>query len=1024
VIRAKRTSLWATLILINLIVILLYLAGRNGRRDHYVVTATKGTLSITRNNVILKSDIDTSGFPAYLRKGVMFAFVIPDRYDLPTRLRTKIDSITIRSTKDNRELFRQTDNSFGEPNWHMNTPANWLTAPEGGITCIRSGERALLCPPGIDWDNFRLEFDMHNVLTASFCPVYMDNKNCITFTNRQYLENEFIISETKEAKKRQIAKGRVLNRLPHLLRTIAFHFVDSYPHLLFFVFAFVFAQCLLLMPLTALCIRLESSRRWGKWIPVALVILIVAASAVFASVHGLMATLQFCCDYLWAPPLITVIVALGTLFTIRLFLLKRRLQPTDNPTGRPSTHSNWRRRAWSALAAISIFTGTAQMLYITSEIYDRVPHNQDAVAQYFHARMLARGAFAAPVTELCKHGHFNFSYMIMHEGKWFSQYPPGHILTLTLGMLAGMPWIVPGLVSGLTLLTVYLIAKSMSNRGVGVLAVWILIFSPFFQLMGGTFMNHTSAALYWSGALLFLVIGVNRTKLWAFACSGFLIVMLFATRPLTGVALGVPAATFAFFWALISNRKSRFIALSGLVIGVIPAVLFFLAFNHGTTGDPLTMGYNLRNMSRHVKYDPSRHCITRGFQFTLFRTWIMRRTLSDWPAFLSFAPILALFVSGKARKWDWLLLSTSVFLGVAYSRYHHFGPMFGPRYWYAMLPGLCILSARGLGEIINLGRGYILKASWNESCLHYQNCSWTAAMTAVILTFFGWTINDFWLSRGPNRQRAHVWVADSLGKLKHWDGVNGDLLRLIQEQDIHNSVVFVAASHHTHYRNAFPFNSPFFDSDVIFPLSLGSYLDSHLMSQFPGRKAYVASKSRGKWSIEAYPKDMPPPPSSRSIPAFDGSLPQTRPPEDSSPSPEALEIQKVYPGWQVVASDGESLVRMQWSKKPVIQLHPPSRNVPAILRYRGLKVAPHANHELRFDLSAPPHHPKVDTLVQVWSGKDLLGEAHTDNAEGEIPVRCSYDLSRYVGREIDIEIWVVATGWLFEYACVGNIVIE
>src|SRR3990172_4562572 len=129
------------------------------------------------------------------------------------------------------------------------------------------------------------------------------------------------------------------------------------------------------------------------------------------------------------------------------------------------------------LASISIF------------VFDRIPHVQDEIGQYFQARIFASGElYARPPAdpEL-----FSF-YSVILSDKWYSQHPPGLPLLLAPFLLLGIPWLLnPTLGAGCTLLT-YLLGRTLWGGGAGRGAALLLLLSPFHAFMGASFMNHTA----------------------------------------------------------------------------------------------------------------------------------------------------------------------------------------------------------------------------------------------------------------------------------------------------------------------------------------------------------------------------------------------------------------------------------------------------------------------------------------------------------------------------------------------------
>ena len=88
------------------------------------------------------------------------------------------------------------------------------------------------------------------------------------------------------------------------------------------------------------------------------------------------------------------------------------------------------------LAALWVFVLTNVISWF---VFDHIPHVQDTVAQLFQAKLFAAGKLYLPSPPLPQ--FFDLMHVI-NDGRWYSQYPPGHPLLLLLGVLIHAPWII------------------------------------------------------------------------------------------------------------------------------------------------------------------------------------------------------------------------------------------------------------------------------------------------------------------------------------------------------------------------------------------------------------------------------------------------------------------------------------------------------------------------------------------------------------------------------------------------------
>ena len=78
----------------------------------------------------------------------------------------------------------------------------------------------------------------------------------------------------------------------------------------------------------------------------------------------------------------------------------------------------------------------------------------------------------------------------------------------------------------------------------------------------------------------------------------------------------------------------------------------------------------------------------------------LQRDLFGWPAALAFVFLWLLLLRRRATAAEWALLQTALAAGVGYVAYWASGIAYGPRYFYAALPALVILSARGVAALL------------------------------------------------------------------------------------------------------------------------------------------------------------------------------------------------------------------------------------------------------------------------------------------------------------------------------------
>ena len=126
-------------------------------------------------------------------------------------------------------------------------------------------------------------------------------------------------------------------------------------------------------------------------------------------------------------PLNAVIIILfvaGTiLFCLYCFgkLPRRLVTLTEKAT---ACFLKWKEAYFISSLLLLCFAITGTIAYA---VLNHIPHVQDSIAQLFHAKIFAMGKLTAPLPPHKE--FFDFMFMI-NDGRWYSQYPPGHSLLL------------------------------------------------------------------------------------------------------------------------------------------------------------------------------------------------------------------------------------------------------------------------------------------------------------------------------------------------------------------------------------------------------------------------------------------------------------------------------------------------------------------------------------------------------------------------------------------------------------------
>ncbi len=450
---------------------------------------------------------------------------------------------------------------------------------------------------------------------------------------------------------------------------------------------------------------------------------------------------------------------------------------------------------------------------VSAFTFDHIPHVQDSIAQYFQGKIFASGQLTAP--EPPQKDFFAYLHMI-NEGRWYSQYPPGHPFLLMLGILMGIPWIVNPLLGSLTVVALYFLGKELYGERIGRISALLGVLSPFLLFMSSGFMNHTSAMFFFVIFLLFFVKGLRSGKISDGLLAGAGLGMVVNIRPYSAAPLAALFLLFGLFQILKRPRElwksaAAFVVTASAFTGIL------LAYNWQTNGSPFLFGFE-------VLYGPQvlpgfghaawgiPHNAYRGVMQTLNNLIGMNKYLFEWPV-PSLVFVFLLFAMKGNQIWDYLLIGTFGAVVTAYFFYWFQDWCFGPRFLYEPSALLLILTARGIDRL----PGLVELLGFSASIRKIRIATFT-----LLLTLFG-------VGYAANLPRHLQHYGDS-----YWD-VNRDVLTAIEKQGITRGIVFTR----TNLGGVFPANSPLLDGDLIFARDFGDR-NKTLMKLFPGYDAYVA----------------------------------------------------------------------------------------------------------------------------------------------------------------------------------------
>ncbi len=340
------------------------------------------------------------------------------------------------------------------------------------------------------------------------------------------------------------------------------------------------------------------------------------------------------------------------------------------------------------------------------------PSIRDEVAALFQAGIFAQGKLVLSAPSWSEFMDFS---PVITQPSWSSMYTPGWAALLVPGLISGVPWLVNPIFSGLLMALLF----RLVFREVGAQEAWLstllLVTSPFFLRLSGSFMSHTAALLLLLVSFSLVLDWPARSNPFAGMFAGVALGGAMATRPWAAFTVALPMG----WWCLRGIRlyhKAWICFWIPMIAGVALIGGLVSVFNHASTGcwwlpgyvsrlGALgSVGFGERGMGAHTPLLAFFHDLGRFF-------WLSRGAFGI-P--LPGALIMALGISVGIRKPSHAFLYAGFFLlWVGSGFYWWYEHWFGPRYLFEGLPAVILASVIGLGGLIRRPRF----ASWAKTGL-------------------------------------------------------------------------------------------------------------------------------------------------------------------------------------------------------------------------------------------------------------------------------------------------------------------
>ena len=437
----------------------------------------------------------------------------------------------------------------------------------------------------------------------------------------------------------------------------------------------------------------------------------------------------------------------------------------------------------------------------------------DELAYLFQAKTYLAGRLFNPPAPVPQ--SFYNVFIIDKATEFVSMYQFGHPVVLAVGMLLGSEYILTVLASAASLVLLAGIARNLFDDGrVASVSSLLLFFSPFFYFLSSSRLSQTTTLFCFSAFfLLYLKIFEEKKELkhpYSLALlAGLLAGFAANIRPLTAIAFLFPFLVLILY-RLSKSQVRRPLSVLFMGAGFFVMVLLTLLYDKVITGDYFLSPITFYDPTFKLGFRSFMHTIGSALQNLGYNIGRMDAFLFGFPASLLFAFLM--FFRHRLDFGDKLALAIVACFAGAYLFWWIPGVSdLGPTLYYECLIPLILLSSRGF--------------LWLHDLMKSRSPAFRAFPANLLVLSVVLSLATF--------------VPERVTHISRLTRAIDVPYALLQEQHVHNAVVFIVSWPDQGWVFGYRNNAPSFDNDVVFCHYRDAESNARVLEHFKGRAVYV-----------------------------------------------------------------------------------------------------------------------------------------------------------------------------------------